>query len=129
MLGNDLNYLVLSFDLDTKKLKEYYSKSRRNAYREIQQFLESNGFEHRQWSGYISTERMDMQDVYPLLMLFKESHPWMEHCANRFDASEVKDKGQISLLDCFSSRKKETIFKGRPKTFTGRCIRFPYGPV
>ena len=49
---------AINFDLDTRALRQYYNKSRRNAYREIGKFLESKGFYHRQWSGYVSKEKM-----------------------------------------------------------------------
>lgn len=105
--GTDLNYVVLNFDLDTKRLKEYYPKSRRSAYLEIQRFLESNGFEHRQWSGYVSSERRDVQEVCFLLKLFGKDHPWMEYCTNQFDVSEVKNKDKLSVLHLFSSEEND----------------------
>lgn len=65
--GKELNFLVINFDLSTERLKECYPKSRRSAYREIRHFLENCGFEHRQYSGYVSHDRMSLQKA-PYLM-------------------------------------------------------------
>ena len=44
---------AINFDLDTNALKINYGGSNyREAYIDIETFMEHNGFEHRQWSGY-----------------------------------------------------------------------------
>lgn len=51
----------LNFDLDTNKLKQYYpKKDYTRAYKDIEKFLVSRGFEHRQGSAYISKMSIDI---------------------------------------------------------------------
>ena len=49
----------INFDLNTQALKEYYPKGDwHNAYADVRDFFEANGFEHIQGSGYHSVEAM-----------------------------------------------------------------------
>ena len=46
-------YKAFNFDLSVRALQENYPGTNyRQAYQDIRQFLEDNGFEHRQGSGY-----------------------------------------------------------------------------
>ena len=46
---------ALNFDLNDALLKKYYpSKSYKNGRTDIKKFLVQNGFNHRQYSGYVS---------------------------------------------------------------------------
>lgn len=55
---------AFNFDLDNEKLEEFYPSpsgsktSYNNAWSKIQKFMEANGFEHRQYSGYESVHGM-----------------------------------------------------------------------
>ncbi|EAK1781969.1 virulence associated protein D, partial [Campylobacter upsaliensis] len=44
----------INFDLDTKELLKYFPKGTRKPYALIKEFFEKQGFDHRQYSGYIS---------------------------------------------------------------------------
>mgnify|MGYP006922439092 CR=1 FL=1 len=46
---------AINFDLDTKELLKHF-KNTHQAYSAIKVFMEDNGFEHRQYSGYVSRE-------------------------------------------------------------------------
>ena len=50
----------IAFDLDTNKLKDVYTKATgktyTSAYKDIEKFMISKGYEHRQGSVYHSTE-------------------------------------------------------------------------
>ena len=57
-MGKTLKKYLL-FDLDTTALKEEFGPKRYTvAYSMIRQFLENCGFEHKQGSGYLSTESL-----------------------------------------------------------------------
>lgn len=58
---------AINFDLDIKALQQYYPSSNwRKAYEDINKFFLSNGFEHRQGSGYISLIKTDDYSVLTL---------------------------------------------------------------
>ena len=82
---------AINFDLDTKALRQYYrnDESYRIAYKEILKFMESNGFEHRQGSGYVSLETMTSEEVVNIALKMKTELPWIKHYINKFDMTDV----------------------------------------
>lgn len=74
-------YRAIHFDLKIEKLKKYYSeKTPKKAYKLLRSFFEQKGFKHRQWSGYISQEKMSDADVLKLCNDLKVQFPWLENC-------------------------------------------------
>jgi len=66
-----LSYKAVNFDLDTKKLREFYPrKNYLRAYEDIKRFMKVNGFSHRQWSGYRSDSAMSDSQI---LLLVKKT--------------------------------------------------------
>ena len=47
-----------------------------------------NGFEHRQYSGYVSTERLSYADTYDLISDLKRKCPWIAKCTNKLDITD-----------------------------------------
>ena len=48
---------AINFDLSTNALEEIFGKrNTRKTYSDIKHFMEKNGFEHSQYSGYVSVE-------------------------------------------------------------------------
>ena len=49
--------VAINFDLSTKVLEDIFGKNNTGKpYSDIKRFMESNGFMHRQYSGYVSVE-------------------------------------------------------------------------
>ena len=49
--------VAINFDLSTKALEEIFGTGNTSKpYSDIKRFMESNGFMHRQYSGYVSVE-------------------------------------------------------------------------
>ena len=93
---------ALNFDLNVKKLEEYYCKGDEHrkytdAYREIGAYLHKHGFSHRQGSGYLSNEPMEEHDVSLIVAEFSKQHDWFAHCVKVFDLTEVGET--FSLMD------------------------------
>ena len=83
------NRKYVSFDLDTAGLVEVFGeKNRRRGYSEIQRFMLRNGFEHRQYSGYVSKGRMSYVETYDLIKALKKHCPWLQGCTNKFDVTD-----------------------------------------
>lgn len=92
-------YKALNFDLDTKALEQHYpSSSYRQAYRDISRFLQSNGFEHRQWSGYRSEQAMSDAEITLLVTRLNTRFPWLSKCVNRFDVTNIGKNYDLSPL-------------------------------
>ena len=74
-------YKAFNFDLSVRALQENYPGTNyRQAYQDIRQFLEDNGFEHRQGSGYRSINEMSDIEVTLLVVRLGRSFPWLGKC-------------------------------------------------
>ena len=81
---------MISFDLDTKSLQEHYPKSDwRNAYSDIRSFLEKEGFEHRQGSGYVSKSSITYSEIQVIIDNLSRSNSWLSQCINKCDVTSV----------------------------------------
>lgn len=59
----------INFDLNTQALKEYYPKGDwHNAYADVRDFFEANGFEHIQGSGYHRWKQCQKQKPWQLFI-------------------------------------------------------------
>lgn len=99
---------AINFDLDTKKLKQFYPckglLSYKKAYKDIKKFMENNGFEHRQWSGYISKQNIDSYDVSVIIAKLSYKFPWLKQCVNKFDVTDIGN--QYDLTDIIDKPNK-----------------------
>jgi virulence-associated protein VapD len=79
----------INFDLDTESLRALFGENgRSNAYAQILRFFESHGFEHRQFSGYVSLDRLNYAETYVIIETLLEKHPWIGTCVKRFDVTD-----------------------------------------
>ncbi|MDR0875128.1 MAG: hypothetical protein LBN12_02835 [Clostridiales Family XIII bacterium] len=82
-------YKSINFDLDTKRLEAIFGENkRRRAYAKIQRFMTNHGFRHRQWSGYISKEKLNYAETYIVIDDLLITCPWLSVCTNRFDVTD-----------------------------------------
>ena len=82
-------YKAINFDLDTHRLEAIFGVGkRRKGYAAIQRFLIKNGFDHRQWSGYVSKDKMTYAEIYLVIDGLLTGCPWIPGCTNRFDVTD-----------------------------------------
>lgn len=84
----DKTIKAINFDLKQHLLDRYYDKSNTTAYYEIEKFMKANGFEHRQGSGYLSQNQIDMDTVYNILDNLKDTLPWTRVCIEKIDVTD-----------------------------------------
>lgn len=105
---------AIHFDLDTATVEATFGKKVTSmAYRKIKKFLESNGFAHSQYSGYMSLRPMSDLEVYRTYDMMKEALPWLEPCAQKIHVLVVAD--EFDLLG-FSHEENEDIESPARKT-------------
>lgn len=105
---------AIHFDLDTATVEATFGKKNTSmAYRKIRKFLESNGFAHSQYSGYMSLRPMSDLEVYRTYDMMKEALPWLEPCAQKIHVLVVAD--EFDLLG-FSHEEDEDIESPARKT-------------
>ena len=91
------NGVVLSFDLDTKLLKKYYSKtSPQNAYRDVKKYLMENGFGHTKDTDYVNNTIKKVEAII-LLKKFSKENKWFPICVNKINISPNIVSLDISL--------------------------------
>lgn len=107
---------AINFDLDTKALKEFYpGKDYRAAYGEIKNFMENIGFEHRQWSGYISIKALDQEEITSNVKKIAQKFPWLSQCVNRFDVTNIgRTCDMIDTIKATSARQQDTFEATEP---------------
>lgn len=89
---------ALNFDLYDYLLKTHYpSKNYKKGWSDIKDFLENQGFIHRQYSGYVSNNSIYMADVIQIIMKMSLSFKWLRKCVKEFDVTIVGD--EYSLID------------------------------
>lgn len=94
----------IAFDLSHEALRQQYPRREtaqdpqffKRAYKDIQRFMVSNGFERRQHSVYVSSEEMTTLDVALLMQRMASQFPWLSQCAEKVDATDIG--AQHSLL-------------------------------
>lgn len=90
------NYYFLSFDLNIDNLKMYYpNKNINQAWDDIKRFMTKNGFEHNQYSAYISKDRMSRYDIRDFMESMYKKLPWFPLCANRVMLSELNSQEKL----------------------------------
>lgn len=85
----------IAFDLDTNKLKNVYTKETgktyTSAYKDIEKFMISKGYKHRQGSVYHSIKNKTRLRVVRDIKLFQNENLWFQECINRLDYGELND--------------------------------------
>ena len=93
---------AINFDLDTKTLQKIFKSKNpfvyMKGYRQIGKFLKSNGFKHRQWSGYISKEPMSNTEVTGIVRQLNKSLPWLKQCVKKFDVTNIGDTFDLMFV-------------------------------
>lgn len=81
---------ALNFDISDSRLKKFYpSKSYKNGWKDINKYLQRNGFLHRQYSGYVSKNIISMIDVIHIVENMSEYLNWLGYCIKEFDVTIV----------------------------------------
>ena len=64
----------------------------------IRQFLENCGFEHKQGSGYLSTESISLNQTIAIYQAMTEEMPWLDSCSKTMDVGNVRGFYNLKTL-------------------------------
>ena len=85
-------YKAVYFDMEIKKLEKHFSATYpKRAYRIIQRFLEANSFEHEQYSGYHSKDKMMDLQIVKLVADMQTLFPWIDKRMNKIEVANIGD--------------------------------------
>lgn len=88
--GETKRLKAIYFDMRIKDLEKHFSATNpKGAYKKIKAFMLKNGFEHEQYSGYHSIKKMTDLEVFDLIYVMSEELPWMQHCMNHFEVTNI----------------------------------------
>lgn len=107
----------ITFDLGENKLKMYYPKPsftinpryHKKAWSDIAKFMKAVGFEHRQYSVYISRESKTDAEIGNLVIYMVRKMPWLNECLNAIDVTNIGkqhslmnivEMATIAILEC-----------------------------
>ena len=87
----------ITFDLSQDALRQHYPRKEtaqdpqffKRAYKDIQRFMEASGFERRQYSVYVSAEKLTALDVAVLTQRMAEEMPWLRQCVKEITATNI----------------------------------------
>lgn len=83
------------FDLSVKELEA--NGAPKDAWTKIGRFLERNGFEHIQGSGYESMHTMSHHDMNLILEQMQDEFPWFVSCAKDAKVTSIVGKNHDAL--------------------------------
>lgn len=84
---------AINFDLNDNLLKKYYpSKSYKNVWRDIRMYLINNQFEHRQYSGYVSINKISIAEVGNIIGKMARKCHWPNIGVMQFDVTNVGEE-------------------------------------
>lgn len=86
---------AINFDLSTEALKKHFGENTAPAYNSVKQFMLTNGFEHRQYSGYTSIEPMSDIEVASLAEKLTHKFAWLSSCVQKFDATDIGEQHSL----------------------------------
>lgn len=92
----ELDRKAFHFDLDNESVKRFYT-GKRNAWSDIQDFLESHSFEKPQYSGYESAENivMSYQRAYGTVDKMMDKFPWFHRCVKAATFTEIGESYDV----------------------------------
>lgn len=116
----ELDRKAFHFDLDNESVKRFYT-GKRNAWSDIQDFLESHSFEKPQYSGYESAENIvrSYQRAYGTIDEMMYKFPWFQKCVKAatfteigesYDVKEFLENGMQLSLPLRPDTRKELHF-------------------
>lgn len=93
---------AINFDLDTKTLQKIFQSKNpfvyMAGYKQIGRFLKSNGFNHRQWSGYISMKPMSNTEITGIVRNLNKTLPWLKQCIRKFDVTNIGETFDLMFM-------------------------------
>ena len=90
-------YKAINFDLDTKKLREYYPRYQQ-AYKDLLKFFKDKDFAHRQGSGYVSNKKLSSADIVDIIGDLQNRFSWTETCIKKIDVTNVGTQYDLTEL-------------------------------
>ena len=90
--------LQIIFDLDTLLLEQTEKGSSKTIYTKIKAFMDENGFDHIEYSGYVSREPMMVAIALAVVESLKDAFPILNSTVQGMHLTEVGDTYELTNL-------------------------------
>ena len=90
--------MQIIFDLDNVLLEEIEKGSRKTIYTNIKKFMTKNGFDHIEYSGYVSKEPMKVAEVLDVVRSLKKEFPILDDVVEEMHVTEVGNTYSLDNL-------------------------------
>ena len=98
MVGDNIRRMQIIFDLDTVQLEKLEKNSSKTIYSKIKVFMEKNGYDHIEYSGYVSREPVQLAEVLMLIGDLKAAFPILNETVNDMHITEVGNTYSVNHL-------------------------------
>lgn len=93
----------VNFDLSTEQLLKHFPNGTAKPYELLKQFFLDKGFEHRQYSGYISKELLDETEISLIIEELGAKFTWLKDCMQEFDVSNAPERVSVKEQIIYSA--------------------------
>lgn len=119
-INNHKKRKTINFDLSTSELRKMFGYlGTAKAYGLIKKFMLEHGFEHRQYSGYISKNPMSFIQVEDIIKKMSIEYSWLHKVIEKMDEineamrrKDAKNEGEANDYQ---------KYRGRKTSATGGC--------
>jgi len=113
---------AINFDLDNELLQANYpSKSYKYAWTKIRKALEGMGFEHKQYSGYLSLKPLSNKDIQVVVEKLVRQNPWLSKCIQQFDVTDVGPQYEMKrFIENLDDKGYDSDLDKQPEERTGK---------
>ena len=95
---DDRKRMQIIFDLDTVRLEQIENNSSKTIYSEIRTFMDRHGFEHIEYSGYVSREPITLVTVFQAIAELKAAFPILDKVVEEMHVTEVGNTYSLNHL-------------------------------
>lgn len=111
----------INFDLDTKLFSNYPSDNWRKTYNDIFVFMNKNGFEHRQGSGYISKTPLSEFNLEGVLTRHVQENLWLADSIREIETTvALRTVSRKDLVNSVAERERNERQSVRATAMTGQ---------
>ncbi|WP_052212515.1 hypothetical protein [Anaerovibrio lipolyticus] len=93
-----MDKIQIAFDIDTKVCRKILGKNYNKIYKDIQTFMENQGFEHRQGSVYHSINPITRIKTNGIIKNLIKEMPYITKCIRDITQTRIGDDVSINYL-------------------------------
>ena len=94
----DKKHMQIIFDLDNVLLEEIEKNSSKTIYTKIRTFMKKHGFDHIEYSGYVSQTPITLTTVFQVVTELRITYPILDKVVKEMHVTEVGNTYSLNHL-------------------------------